>query len=185
MRNTIILSPCLCLLLLGCGDELASTAATNKADSEAIVAAKTMHVIPVKGEVLIHPTAVEPTADPLIVHVFYEAEGEATHLGHYQEIGDYLLHSNAAGVPIFVSDATITLTAANKDQIFIANLTGTVSLTGDPEHPNVVDGVYDYAGGTGRFASASGHCEFQAIGNSDGTVVSRFQGEISTVGSGN
>lgn len=141
-------------------------------------------IVPHKGNIFFYPTAVNPTGDPLIVRISYEGEGNASHFGHFTETGEYLLHSDANGTPLFISDVTATRFTANGDQVFLANVTGVISLTGDPEHPLILEGDFNYDGGTGRFEGVSGNLHWRAIGNPDGSALSNFEGTISTVGSG-
>jgi len=141
-------------------------------------------MVPHKGNIFFYPTGSEPTSDPLVVRIFYEGEGNASHFGHFTETGEYLLHSDAAGTPLFVSDVIATRYTANGDQVFLANVTGVISLTGDPEHPMILEGDYNYGGGIGRFEGVTGNLHWLAVGNPDGSALSNFKGTISTVGSG-
>jgi hypothetical protein len=141
-------------------------------------------MVPHKGEIFIYPTAVEPTDDSLVVRISFEGEGIASHFGSFTETGAYSLHSDGVGTPLFISDVVATRYTANGDQVFLTNVTGMISLTGDPEHPLILEGDFNYGGGTGRFEGVSGSLHWVAIGNPDGSALSNFEGTISTVGSG-
>lgn len=110
----------------------------------------------------------------------YEGEGEASHFGHFTEVGKYLLHSDHTGTPLFISDVVATRTTANGDKVFLANVTGVISLTGESAHPTILEGEFDYAGGTGQFTDVSGGFKWRAVGNPDGSALSRFSGTINT-----
>lgn len=144
---------------------------------------KPIKMVPHKGHIFFYPTLVEPTDDPLIVHITYEGEGIASHFGHFTETGEYLLHSDTDGTPLYISDVSATRTTANGDQVFLDNVTGVISLTGDPDHPMTLEGDFNYNNGTGRFKNVSGSIHWLAIGNPDGSALSNFEGTISTVGS--
>jgi hypothetical protein len=156
------------VILLACAPPLAADAKT----------------VPHKGWTFFYPTAVVPTNDPLVVKISYAAEGVASHLGRFTEVGEYSLHFNVGGTPLFITDVIATRTAANGDSVFLADVTGVISLTGDPEHPLILEGDFTYAGGTGRFAGVSANIHWRAIGNADGSALSQFEGTITTVGGG-
>jgi hypothetical protein len=77
--------------------------------------------------------------------------GTATHIGKYTEVGFYCVGEN--GIPVSAWYGTIT--AANRDQIFVYNA--------DPNSTNTLDEFgnahveFDIIGGTGRFENATGH----------------------------
>src|SRR5207247_63975 len=84
--------------LLACAPPLAANAKT----------------VPHKGWTFFYPTAVVPTNDPLVVKISYAAEGVASHLGRFTEVGEYSLHFNALGTPLFITDVIATRTKANE-----------------------------------------------------------------------
>jgi hypothetical protein len=139
-------------------------------------------MVPHNGWTFFYPTAVVPTGDPLVVKISYAAYGVASHLGRFTEVGEYSLHFNAVGTPLFITDVIATRTAANGDSVYLADVTGVITLTGDPAHPLVLEGDFTYAGGTGRFAGVSAPLHWRALGNADGSALSQFGGTISTVG---
>lgn len=175
----------------GCTDTPAQRALTPTAMTTAIgpgstgapSTASTAQTSPHEGEIFFAPTSVTPTGDPLVVRITYEGQGHGSHFGQFVEAGEYLLHSDVVGTPLFISNVVATRTVASGDQVFLANVTGVISLTGDPEHPLVLEGDFDYAGGTGRFAEVSGRMHWRAVGNPDGSALSHFDGAITTVGS--
>lgn len=180
----LIASLALLVALAACSDELTSPGSLDSAKAEAVTAAKKVKMVPHKGEIFIYPTAVEPTDDSLVVRISFEGEGIASHFGSFTETGAYSLHSDGVGTPLFISDVVATRYTANGDQVFLTNVTGMISLTGDPEHPLILEGDFNYGGGTGRFEGVSGSLHWVAIGNPDGSALSNFEGTISTVGSG-
>lgn len=94
------------------------------------------------------------------------ATGQATHLGNYTRCEQIFVGADGS------ISGQISFKAANGD-ILRANVTGQfVSLT-------TAVGEYQFVGGTGRFASASGVASFQAV-TPDGTLVNvQFAGKIS------
>jgi hypothetical protein len=75
--------------------------------------------------------------------------GTATHLGLYNEVGN-VQFSPTADPAVLQLDATATYTAANGDKLY-AVFTGHLNdVTG------AITATVTYAGGTGRFANASG-----------------------------
>jgi hypothetical protein len=115
-----------------------------------------------------------------IATIIREAEGEATHLGHFTVSGEYfvnVLDASATG--------TFTITAANGDQIFITSVGHSL------QPPTLKETVEDVTvtGGTGRFAGATGswfmdaHVAF-VFGDPDiiNPYVATLEGTISTPG---
>jgi hypothetical protein len=188
MNNRIgFLTPVAFVLLVAlpaCVDEAVSPVVSEKTGAGAMTMAKNTNEIPHKGEIFFYPTAVDPTGDPLVVRITFAGEGKASQFGRFTESGEYLVHSDANGTPLFVSDVVTTRYTASGDQVFLTNVTGVISLTGDPEHPMTLEGDFNYGGGTGRFEGITGTLHWLAIGNADGTALSHFEGTISTVGSG-
>ena len=100
-----------------------------------------------------------PTDDPFVLRNDETGQGEATHLGRFTwadvEYADFA--SIPGGVAVV---ASFTLTAANGDELY-----GTFTSTGffDEDGDLVIHGTYDFAGGTGRFADATGTGDIDAI----------------------
>jgi hypothetical protein len=100
-----------------------------------------------------------PTDNPAVLRNDETGEGEATHLGHFTwadvEFADF------AAIPGGVSVvATFTMTAANGDELY-GQFTS-VGYFADAE-TLVIHGDYEFTGGTGRFADASGSGEIDAF----------------------
>src|SRR5262245_50274870 len=100
-----------------------------------------------------------PTDDPSVLRNDETGDGEATHLGHFTwadvEFADF------AAIPGGVSVvATFTMTAANGDELY-----GEFTSTGYFADPQtlVIQGEFEFAGGTGRFADATGSGEIDAF----------------------
>ena len=100
-----------------------------------------------------------PTDDPSILRNDETGEGEATHLGHFTWAD--VEFANFAAIPGGVSVvATFTMTAANGDELY-GEFTS-VGYFADPQ-TLVIQGEYEFTGGTGRFADASGSGEIDAF----------------------
>jgi len=100
-----------------------------------------------------------PTDDPAVLRNDETGEGEATHLGHFTwadvEFADF------AAIPGGVSVvATFTMTAADGDELY-GEFTS-VGYFADPQ-TLVIQGEFEFTGGTGRFADASGSGEIDAF----------------------
>ena len=100
-----------------------------------------------------------PTDDPAVLRNDETGEGEATHLGHFTwadvEFADF------AAIPGGVSVvATFTMTAADGDELY-GEFTS-VGYFADPQ-TLVIQGEYEFTGGSGRFADASGSGEIDAF----------------------
>ena len=100
-----------------------------------------------------------PTDDPSVLRNDETGDGEATHLGHFTwadvEFADF------AAIPGGVSVvATFTMTAANGDELYGAFTS--VGFFADPQ-TLVIQGEFEFTGGTGRFADATGSGEIEAI----------------------
>lgn len=183
-RYALIVTLALLVTLMACGENMKTPMSLDRTSTEAVTLAKKVKMVPHRGNIFFYPTGSELTGDPLVVRIFYEGEGNASHFGHFTETGEYLLHSDAAGTPLFISNVIATRYTANGDQVFLTNVTGVISLTGDPEHPMILEGDFNYGGGTGRFEGVTGNLHWRAVGNPDGSAISNFEGTISTVGSG-
>ena len=90
-----------------------------------------------------------------------EGAGTATHLGNWTNEGPIFFDGSSG--PPFAATAIGHFTAANGDQLEFL-LTGTIDAS------LVATATYHIVGGTGRFANASGHGDFSAAPNPDGTL---------------
>jgi hypothetical protein len=104
----LIVSLAVLVALAACSDQLPSPVSLDSANTETVTAAKKVKMVPHKGEIFFYPTAVEPTADPLVVRISFEGEGIASDFGSFTEIGAYSLHSDGVGTPLFISDVVAT-----------------------------------------------------------------------------
>ena len=97
--------------------------------------------------------------------------GNATHLGHYNEVGSAQF-SPTADPTVFQIDAWSIYTAANGDQLF-AVFTGYLNgLTGS------ITATATYVGGTGRFGDASGSAVLSGQLLPGGTIEVAVNGTI-------
>lgn len=100
-----------------------------------------------------------PTDDPFVLRNDETGQGEATHLGHFTwadvEYADF--GEVPGGVAVVGS---FTMTAANGDKLY-----GELATTGsfDTNGNLLIHGSYEFIGGTGRFADASGSGDIDAI----------------------
>jgi hypothetical protein len=93
----------------------------------------------------------------------FSEEGNATHLGLYTATGcTFVVGAQSPTVLLIAGGGMVT--AANGDQINIA-FTGTIDIGGDPWVGEVVVSV---AGGTGRFADASGQFDYVQLRQAGG-----------------
>jgi hypothetical protein len=117
-----------------------------------------------------------PTDDPCVLRNDETGEGVATHLGLFTwadtEYADFCEVPDGVAVV-----ATFTMTAANGDQVY--GVFTSVGYFADAE-TLVIHGNYEFVGGTGRFADATGSGDIDAlaflapglpfIGTFDGTI---------------
>jgi hypothetical protein len=100
-----------------------------------------------------------PTDDPFVLRNDETGMGTATHLGAFTwadvEFADF--DEIPGGVAV---SASFTMTAANGDQLY-----GTFESVGyfDEDGNLVIHGEYQFTGGTGRFADATGSGDIDAI----------------------
>lgn len=99
-----------------------------------------------------------PTDDPLVQRNDETGAGKATHLGRFTwedvEYADF--GAIPGGVAVV---ATFTMTAANGDRLF-----GKFTSTGELADATtlVIHGTFEFTGGTGRFADATGGGDIDA-----------------------
>ena len=98
-----------------------------------------------------------------------QGSGTATHLGNWTNNG--VIFFDGSSGPPFGALATVHFTAANGDHLDII-LAGTVDAS------LVATATYHIVGGTGRFAGATGHGDFSAQPNPDGTLSYAATGTI-------
>jgi hypothetical protein len=98
-----------------------------------------------------------------------EGNGTATHLGNWTEVG--VIFFDGSGGPPFPATAIAHFTAANGDQLDVL-MTGTIDAS------LVATATFHMVGGTGHFAGASGHGDFAATPNPDGTLSYTATGTI-------
>jgi hypothetical protein len=79
----------------------------------------------------------------------FTGSGQATHLGHYTEIGQVVFAPTSTPGILAVTGWT-RYTAANGSQLY-ASISGTVDVT-----TGAIVATATYTGGTGRFSNASG-----------------------------
>lgn len=99
-----------------------------------------------------------------------EANGTATHLGDWTE--ECPVFFDGSSGPPFAATAMAHFTAANGDHLDVV-LVGTIDAS------LVATATYHIVEGTGRFANASGHGDFSAHPNPDGTLSYTATGTIS------
>ncbi len=98
-----------------------------------------------------------------------EGIGTATHLGDWTEVG--VIFFDGSNGPPFPATAIAHFTAANGDQL-------DVLMTGSIDASLMAVATFHIVGGTGRFAGASGHGDFAASPNPDGTLSYTATGTI-------
>jgi hypothetical protein len=123
-------------------------------------------------------------------------EGQATHLGRFTFTSTTITPDSCTHFPNFdVYDDSVTLTAANGDQLFGTGIgTGTLVDFTDPTRIRVVsESTITITGGTGRFANSTGTIRWSLVAKiyertvlPDGTgldpIVSTLEGTLSSVG---
>lgn len=118
--------------------------------------------------------------DPADLRLHFSGEGPASHLGDSGLIGDSQLVPAGPGCFDIASD-TVTLTAANGDQLFLTNAgRDCFDATGHI----VGDAVFTITGGTHRFDGASGTGMTRVVATPNatgfaGTFILIFSGQIS------
>ena len=90
--------------------------------------------------------------------------GRSSHMGELDGTGKVFF------TPL-PKDATLTLVAANGDEVQLA-------AHGEPDSSGAFVGSYRITGGSGRFAGAVGSGDWTAVANADGTVTTNWNGII-------
>jgi hypothetical protein len=137
------------------------------------------------------PTVVDPCTNTVPI----SGEGQATHLGRFTWASTHIVEDLCTLFPGFnIHDDTVTLTAANGDQLFGTGVgTGFIDLT-DPSKTRIfVDMIITVTGGTGRFVNSTGIIKeslvskvYERVFLPDGTpldpIVATLEGTLSSVG---
>lgn len=133
---------------------------------------------------------------PCKVIIEHSAQGQATHLGLFTYTSTTIAPDTCTDFPVLpFYDNTVTLTAANGDQLFGTAIgASTVVDFTDPAKIHIVgDATLTITGGTGRFANSTGTIRmsfvallYEATTLSDGTqlvpAVYTLEGALSSVG---
>jgi hypothetical protein len=121
------------------------------------------------------------TNDPCLFLVTISGAGQATYLGNFTWQSTHTL--NVCTTPFTVSGGSLTLTAADGDQLF-GTYTGTSHVIPNTTPPVIAfDVTITITGGTGRFANTTGTIE--GTGQADtgtGAATATLAGTISSVG---
>ena len=120
---------------------------------------------PFKGNAQGQVTGIVPSAEGLLLTV--HSEGNATHLGNFTRDEEVLYNPSTGTVT-----GELTFTAANGDLLY-------ASVEGAFTSPTTVGGIYEFAGGTGRFINASGVADFQLTTLDLANATITFDGSIS------
>jgi hypothetical protein len=87
----------------------------------------------------------------------FAGTSQTTHLGRAAQRGKLSLHPSSPTDIVIPGDGSVTIIAANGDQLTF-NYTGNLyALTGEGK------GTFTFTGGTGRFANATGNGTFYAV----------------------
>jgi hypothetical protein len=126
------------------------------------------HFVPLRGSAAGSVVGVAPTPEGLLEFTIV-ASGHATQLGHFDRVERLFLDP---GTGAFTG--SIRFVAANSDVLDVT-MVGAFA-------PPLATGTYTVAGGSGRFAGATGSAAFQAFTPDLVQMSARFDGLISTVG---
>ncbi len=106
----------------------------------------------------------------------YQGSGTATHLGRSTVVGT-VAAVGPANCEGFAAQHTITITAADGDQLFLV-VTDDSCLEGPNQYHGL--GTFEITGGTGRFTDATGSGTFEGHGDFNaGTFLQTLEGTIS------
>lgn len=120
--------------------------------------------VPFKGKAALMVTGATPTEDGLQLTAI--ATGQATHLGPYTRTETVVVDDFGQ------FEGSITFIADNGDELWVDVFGGFTALD-----LSTAEGVYIFAGGTGRFEDASGSALFDAVASDTGYDVT-FDGKI-------
>ncbi len=105
-------------------------------------------------------SVLSPTDNPCVLRNSETGDGDATDLGRVtwqsEELADFC--ANPGGVAVI---AAFVMTAANGDELYgVYTAIGEFDAAGNP----IIHGTYEFDGGTGRFADATGSGDIDALG---------------------
>jgi hypothetical protein len=129
------------------------------------------HHVPIKGIVLGEHGPPDFTAPdcPEWAHWRYSSAGEG-HMSHLGKV-EYSLTQCTMPGPLTTSEGTITLVAANGDELWLEHtMLGQMVGTMDEPEGFLFEGEWAAVGGTGRFTHASGSGDLHGTGNIYGIV---------------
>ena len=172
MRNIML---GFCVFAVGCAgsDPSSPSAPSPSTEGTVVTEARAGTELPFGGTLEAVETHQFQPPNFLVAHL--EGKGVASHLGRFTSVSDFTINTVTA-----MGAGTLTLTAANGDQIF-ATVTGE-AVGGTADHLQI-DETLTITGGTGRFTGATG--SFTSTRFADTTTVPRipssgsFEGTIS------
>jgi hypothetical protein len=153
-----------CLFAAGCaGSETKSPGAPSPSSGGPVATeARAGTELPFSGTLETVETHQFQPPNFIVAHL--EGKGIASHLGRFTSVSDFTINTVTA-----MGAGTLTLTAANGDQLF-ATVTGE-AVGGTPDRLQI-DETFTITGGTGRFTGASG--SFTSTRFADTTTVPRI-----------
>lgn len=129
----------------------------------------------------------EPVQDPngnLVIRGTITGDGLATRLGKSSLVIQDILSIGPNG--FVATSESFIITAANGDQLWAKYENMPSSVDPVTLEATLGPGLMEFVGGTGRFEGATGSAEFRATAFLiSATAEIHFEGEVSTVGSGN
>ncbi|NNG15946.1 MAG: hypothetical protein HKM89_05635, partial [Gemmatimonadales bacterium] len=127
------------------------------------------HQVPIKGTVMgehvrvMFDEACSPPPGAVWWSFSSDGEGQMSHLGRVEYSLTQCTSPSEDGT-LFESVGTVTFTAANNDKLFIEhNMTSWWAP--DPPPGFIMEGNWWAVGGTGRFATATGHGTLNGVGD--------------------
>ena len=119
---------------------------------------------PFRGQAAGSVVSVVPTPDGVLMTI--HATGTATQIGNFERVEELLLNPATGSFT-----GTIVYVGANHDELH-------TTMVGGFNSPTTAIGTYTIVGGTGRFASATGSADFEAVSPDGVQMTVAFQGVI-------
>jgi hypothetical protein len=190
----------LVLILLGCDEDGLTSTETVVSDQQAgYTAAKNDYgrsdgtvIVPFKSHFKTHnerpaPDYRESCGDrpwPPYAQTIQVGSGEATHLGQFTTRGTFCTDQTAfkdgelsPGESLPYDNVWFVLTAANGDELWLTG-GGEILPSDDPECNFEFFDPFEFAGGTGRFAGATGGGSMESCVLVEGGVYHEWDGEL-------